>query len=764
MYANNWRGRTKTMAWRTLVGAGALLGALAVPASAQSGLPSWQNVSHVIVPQARAYAMFRERGQVSITSIEAKVSIRERTARTTLDIYLANSGRNQAEAVLLLPVPEGAVVAEFLFDGSALEPTARLLPAAAARATYDDIVRRMKDPALLEFAGYNLVRSSVFPVPAGGKQHLRLSYDHILTVDGDRVDYLLPRSEVLTHTVPWKIQVEIDEERPISVVYSPSHELERSRTGGKLRLRSSGKLEPGAFHLSYLLEGAGISASFLGYPDPAAGGGYFMLMAGLPVDRKDPRSRTPREVTLVLDRSGSMAGEKLDQTLAAASQVIESLDPDETFNIIDYASQVDMFASSPVPKTRKNVLAARQYMANIRPTGGTNIHDALLASLRQKVTPGHLPIVLFLTDGLPTVGLTSEIEIRDMVKAANTAHQRIFTIGVGKDVNVPLLDRISDESRALGTYVLPGEDVETKVAGVFKRLSGPLLSQIELEVFDESGQLTTRALREMFPSPLPDLFEGDPLVLLGQYRGVGKLRFRMTGVSFGKRRSFEVQFDLAHASVSNSFVPRLWAGRKIAYLVDEIRQAGARAGGLDLSKIDVFADPRFKELAEEILRLSTRFGILSEYTSFLATEGTRLDDWALLTQNCRQELNDRAVQKRFGESAVNQGKNFNRRKAQTVVDYSNTFWNEDSKQVSFSGVQQVCDRAFYHRGGQWVDSNLVGSGDKIKPETTVIFGSDDHAEILRVLVSQGRQGLLSLQGDILLQFEGKSVLVQNTNH
>ena len=128
-------------------------------------------------------------------------------------------------------------------------------------------------------------------------------------------------------------------------------------------------------------------------------------------------------------------------------------------------------------------------------------------------------------------------------------------------------------------------------------------------------------------------------------------------------------------------------------MVDEIRQAGARAGGLDLSQIDVFKDPRFRELAEEILRLSTRHGILSEYTSFLATEGTRLDDWELLSMNCRMELNDRAVQQRFGESAVNQGRNFNRRKGQSVVDYSNSFWGADSKQVAFNQVQQVADRA-----------------------------------------------------------------------
>jgi len=152
MQTNNWLRNTWIRTRRAAVGAAAMIGILAVPGTAQSQTSSWHNVSHVVVPQARAYAMTPGHGRVSITSIEADVSIRERTARTTLDIFLSNSGRNQAEAVLLLPVPEGAVVGQFLFDGSAPEPTADLLPAATARSTYDDIVSRLKDPALLESA------------------------------------------------------------------------------------------------------------------------------------------------------------------------------------------------------------------------------------------------------------------------------------------------------------------------------------------------------------------------------------------------------------------------------------------------------------------------------------------------------------------------------------------------------------------------------------------------------------------------------------
>lgn len=723
--------------------------------------------SHVIVPQARAYSFARGGAAVELTSIDARVVIRERTARTTLDIHLLNPGSQQAEAVLLLPVPGQAVVSSFAFDGETAEPTARLLPRDEARRTYDDIVRRLKDPALLEFAGYNLIRSSVFPIPAGGQQHLRISYDHILKVDGDRVDYILPRSEALANMVPWSLDVRIEEARPISVVYSPSHSLVQTRldTAGKvIRLHCARSSDPGAFRLSYLLERVGMSASLLAYPDPSIGGGYFLLMAGLPVKAASEEQRVPRAVTIVIDRSGSMAGEKLEQTLAAAVQVIEALEPKESFNIIDYASDVASFAAQPVPKTRENVLAARHYLASIRPTGGTNIHDALLASVRQKETPGQLSIILFLTDGLPTVGRTGESEIREMVKKANTGGKRIFTFGVGHDVNVPLLDAISDETRAMGTYVLPGEDVEVKVAAVFRRLGGPLLSDLALEVRDAAGVPTTRALRELLPSRLPDLFEGDQLVLLGQYKTEEKLSFQLTGNYLGHKRSFRFSFDLAQASFQNAFVPRLWAGRKITFLVDQIRQGSAADNSGSLTGVDIFSDPRFRELADEILRLSTRFGILSEYTSFLATEGTRLDDWEMLATSCRMELNRRAVHDRSGPSAVHQGRNFNERKQQVKLDYSNGFWTAAGERASFTNVQQICDRAFFNQNGQWVDSNLIASGAELLPAETYSFGSAEHQEFLRHLVSQGRQGLLSLPGDILLRVRGKNILIQNSAH
>jgi Ca-activated chloride channel family protein len=744
----------------------AAAGGLAAPALGQGPDHFSLHASHVIVPQRTSWAWDAARAPVVIEAVEARVSILEQVASTTLEIHLRNPGPTQAEAVLLLPVPDGAAVGGFDFQGSAMEPTARLLPRDEARRYYDDIVRRLKDPGLLEWAGYRLIRSSVFPVPPGGTQTVKLTYEHLCPADGDRIDYVLPRSESLEAQVPWKVEVELRSERPISMVYSPSHDLVTQVVEARrqvLTMHERCMRDPGSFRLSILRERGDLTASLIAYPDPEVGGGYFLLMAGLPGDLGGTAPSLRREVTLVIDRSGSMAGAKLDQVKAAALQVIEGLDEGEAFNLIDYSSQVASFAPRPVPKDRAAVVAARAYLSALRPIGGTNIHDALVEALRQEPTPGTLPLVLFLTDGLPTVGNTSEVAIRQVVEQANPHRRRVFTFGVGDDVNVPLLDRISDVTRATGAYVVPGEDVEVKVAQVFRRLSGPVLADLRLTTRADATGVTTRAIRELMPVHLPDLFEGEPLVLLGQYTshmGNTPIEFELSGNFRGTPRSFRFRFDLSKASTRNAFVPRLWATRKIAFLVDQIRQAGASPENLSAPRPNLFEDPRYKELAEEILRLSTRFGVLSEYTAFLATEGTDLGGWEEMAAANLRNLDSLAVQLRSGRSAVSQGRNFNDRKVRSKLDYHNGFWAASGERVQVASVQQIADRAFYKRGTQWVDGGAAVA-KRLAVDSTVTFGSEEHLELVYALAAQGRQGLMSLGGEILLNHEGQNVLVIN---
>ncbi|MCP4709515.1 MAG: VWA domain-containing protein [Planctomycetes bacterium] len=714
--------------------------------------------SNVIMPQSRelSYSPTTHLGPIQITQVIAKVDILDQVATTTLEFHLSNPTRTRQEAEIIMPVPEKAVVRSFSFEGPAKEPTARILSEEEARRIYQQLVSKIKDPALLEFIGYNLIRSSVFPVEPGGTQKIRLTYEHILEKDGNRIDYILPRSEMLDYRVPWKISCKIRSAKPLSTVYSPSHNLIKNPITSNemlVDISEDASNTPGAFRLSYLLASDGVSASMLCYPDLKVGGGYFLLLAGLPAQATTTAATAiKREVTIVLDRSGSMSGEKIEQVRESALQIIAGLKTGEMFNIIIYNNVVEMFSPQPVVKNRDNERAARKYLQGVTATGGTNIHDALTEALRQKPSGENLPIVLFLTDGLPTVGNTSEIAIRQVAMKANPYERRIFTLGVGVDVNVPLLEKIAEETRAKATIVLPSEDVEVKVGKVFNSLAGPVLANPEIAVSSTRGGPAPGRIRDLIPARLPDMFEGDQLVLLGQYIGDEPVTFNLSGNYLGRERAFAFNFDFDNATTRNSFVPRLWANSKIAELIDAIRQLGA-------DNAVAASDPRIKELVDDIIRLSTEFGILTEYTAFLAEEGSDLSNLPAMQEIAISNISNRAMKTRIGMGAANQSVNFARQKS-ARLNIANEFYDMEMRRVSISNVQQVNDRAFYQRGNRWVDSQLVEKEKEVKPDRIIQFGSDEFIDLAFRLARENRQGSIAFKGEILIKIDGKSVLIK----
>jgi Ca-activated chloride channel family protein len=715
--------------------------------------------SHMVIPQARSYAPGRSPA-LQITSVTVGVVIRDRIATTMIEIRLRNPGGARQEAELLVPVPDGAGVRGFAFQGAGAEPSARLLSRDEGRAIYDRIIAQARDPALLEFAGFNLVRSSVFPVEPGGTQAVRLTYEHLLAVNGDRIDYVLPRSESIEYTVPWKIAVKISAGTSITAVYSPSHRLRTARpkpNEAAVELDAGAGTEPGPFRLSFLRERADLSASLFAYPDPRIGGGYFLLLAGLPPPSAKPDSAgLRREVTLVIDRSGSMRGEKLAQVREAALQVLAGLDEGEVFNIILYNEGVEPFAGRPVRKSRATIKDATEFLEGMTARGGTNIHDALLEALRQPPAGGTLPIVLFMTDGLPTVGQTSEAAIRELARKGNPHQRRIFTFGVGVDLNTPLLEKVAYESRATTTLILPGEDVEVKVAAVFQRLRGPVLADPILTI-DETS--TRRRARELIPSRIPDLFEGDQIVLLGQYVGEEPLEFVLRGNYRGTPRGFRFRLSLDQATTRNGFVPRLWASRKIGLLVDAIREQGGTPGVVSLEAKGT-TSAATRELVDEIVRLSTEFGILTEYTAFLAREGTDFSQKDKVLSEAENLFRNRAIQTRSGLSSANQDLNNQNQKSLACVNPRNKYWDASMNEVATATVQQVCDLAFYKRSDRWVDSRLVTGEAEVRPERVITFGSQEFRDLAAKLAREGRQGSIALRGDILMLVDGHRVLIK----
>jgi Ca-activated chloride channel family protein len=723
---------------------------------------------HYIIPQIPHIPRPSPRsGAVHVERVRADVEIRDQIAATTLDLELRNDSGRAQEAVLLLPVPPGATVSRFLYGEGEHTSSATLLPAAEARRIYEQIVARRRDPALLEFVGYALIRSSLFPVPAGGREQVRLTYEQVLQGNGQRLDYLLPRSHALASDTPWELSLTLQATLPISGLFSPSHEvIQEQRDDGRytLHLAHAEHPEPGPFRLSFLRGYEAGEASILAYADPdRSGDGYFLLLAGVA-----PRGGvTPltREVTLVLDRSGSMAGAKLDRARAAARQVIGGLREGEWFNIIDYANGISRFSAVPVRWGSESVPEAFAYLDALRPLGGTNLQGALEAALTQEPAPDAVPLTLFLTDGVATIGDTNERRSTRLAEEDNIHQRRIFALGVGSDVNAPLLDRISECSGGRATFILDDRDLELRVAELFQRLNGPLLleprlrpRQAEVVAAGSRRRGTIPRLHDLLPAPIPDLFAGELLTIVGRYEGSSPLDLELCGRRGDRLETLPVTLDPKAADTRNSFVARLWAGRQIAILSDALRQAGA--AGEDARSI--LAQPRQQELLDEILRLSTEFGILTEYTAFLAREDTEVWTDAQLRAGGMEMMAERALLRRSGLGGVSQSLNLQRLKRGPVASARNEYLDAEMCLATPDGeVRAVAGRAFFRRHGRWVESRFLRDTPQPRPARVLRLGTDLYSDLLWWLAARGEQALFSLPGETLLQLDDEVLLIQN---
>jgi Ca-activated chloride channel family protein len=618
------------------------------------------------------------------------------------------------------------------------------------------LVNKIIDPALVEFIGYNLIRSSVFPIQARATQRITLSYEHILESDGDRIDYKLIRTESLGYSVPWNINAVIKAGAPISTVYSASHEMKLTRispTAMQVDLTDKAKNQPGPLMMSYLLKDNDVTLSMYSYPDEKAGGGYFLILGGLP-EELTADHKVQRELTIVIDTSGSMRGAKIEQVKEAALQIIAGLDSNDKFNIITYSNTVEKFSSAPVSKSKENEKKAERYIEAINANGGTNIYDALKTALDQETATKGLPMVLFLTDGLPTIGQTSELAIRELAVNSNPYNRRVFTFGVGTDVNAPLLDGIADKTKAKSEFVLPDEDIEVKIARTFRRLSGPIMIDPKMSFMNQNENAAVGRTRDVLPNVLGDIFEGDQVVILGQYIGSDPMHFQLTGTIADKLRTFSYPMTFKNAKVENGFIPRLWASRKIAQLIETIRQSGADSGTAP-------SMPELRELVQEIVRLSTEFGILTEYTAFLAREGTNMSDAEGIFKSAETGLDRRARGDRSGTRGVNQSFNYAAQRRQSILNMRNRFYDENMRQVENRSIQQINDRAYYNRHNRWIESSIVNRKEsQLKPDRTIKFGSDEYFELAEELAKTNRQGTLAMPGELLIIVNDQIILIK----
>jgi len=529
-------------------------------------------------------------------SLQANVRVKDQVAETVIEQEFYNPNSRQVEGTFLFPVPKGSAINKFSMEINGKQIDAELLAADKARSIYEDIVRKLKDPALLEYSGRDVFKVRIFPIEPHGKKRIHLSYSQVLKADSGLVSYALPLKGASKNL---SLKVDLEGQRPLKSIYSPSHSVEVKRhspTKATVGFESNDAKSDADFQLYYSMEKSDIALDLLTYKKPGEDG-YFLLLASPGIETKNTKV-IPKDVLFVLDTSGSMAGAKLEQGKKALNFCVENLNDSDRFEIIRFATEVEPLFGKLADVSASQRERARTFIKELKPTGGTAINDALQKALALRPESGDRPfVVIFLTDGLPTIGVTREDAILENVTKANRANTRIFCFGIGTDVNTHLLDKITEQTKAVSQYVLPEEDLEVKVSNFFSKIKEPVLANPKIS-FPEA----IRAAK-MYPSPVPDLFKGDQVVLVGRYSGHGAGAIEISGSVSGDRRKFAEDAKFPEESSSRDFIPRLWAMRRVGYLLDEIRLHGDN-----------------KELKDEVTELARQYSIVTPYTAYLIIE------------------------------------------------------------------------------------------------------------------------------------------------
>ena len=631
-------------------------------------------------------------GPVIRVQSDVRVSLNGRIAQVEVEERFRNAGSTIAEGTYLYPLSGEAVFTGFSLWMGGKELQGEMQTADQARSVYEEIVRRQRDPALLTYAGHGLIRAQIFPIQPGETRKVVLRYTQILGREGDalRLRYAIgPRSTDRAQggdRAPqdlFSLQVSAPDTGAFGTPYSPTHEITTRRIRGQL-IVTIPSAASGDLDLLFPLRRGLVGTSILTHASPNEDG-YYMLLLAPP--ESSGREVIPRDLTLVVDVSGSMSGTKLEQAKAALAQALGALGPQDRFRLIAFSSGVTEFRPGLTQATRANLTDAQQFVDRLSASGGTNIEGALDVALMAGVAAGRMPLVVFMTDGLPSVGQTQPDQIASAA-GGRIGQARIFAVGVGTDVNTYLLDRLAREGRGTATYVAPNADVEVAVGTLLGQIRNPALVNLRIV----SAPVT---LVDAYPAQLPDLFYGEELVVFGRYHGTGSGDVVIEGERNGRRERFTAHGAFAASEPDNGFVPPLWASRKIGELTRTARLEGTTPA-----------------LIEEIRQLGLRYGLLTEYTSFLVLEpGATPPPPELSLRGGRED-----ARKMSGQVAFNRAEASAREVTVKTLASADAAANErlanspTAPGASAPATQRISGRVFVNRSGVWTDLAYLPNG------------------------------------------------------
>lgn len=569
--------------------------------------------------------------QYSIDEVKIDANVEGAVASVNVSQTFKNEGKTTIETAFVFPLPYDGAVDSMTLLVNGKEYPATLVDADEARKQYEEIVRKAKDPALLEWVGYGLFKTNVFPIPAGETRTVTMRYSQLLRSDAGLTEFLFPLGATKFTTKPVKkisFDIALRSDVEIKNVYSPTFDIavdRQSPTSVRVQSNMENAVPSTDFRLFFDQNTDEVSAKVLSYRPNEKEDGYFLLLASPKIERAE--EAIPRTIVFCIDVSGSMMGQKIEQARQSLVFVLSRLRDIDKFSIVTFSSTVSSYSDKLVACDAKTQQDAISFANSLRAGGGTNVGDALIRAFNlvkedESANPKYL---VFLSDGEPTVGEVNEMKLAQIARESNAKNARFFSFGVGYDVNARLLDRFVRDGRGQGEYVKDGENIEERVSAFYSKIEDPVLANVEI-LFTRDGK-EGRFTNQVYPSGKVDLFAGQQLVATGRYSEPGAFALVAKGKvgDAEKELRYEGSFVEKSADAANSFVEKLWATRRVGEIIDELDLNGEN-----------------EELINELVELAKKHGLVTPYTSFLALDEVNLNATSMNAQTAANSFRDLA--------------------------------------------------------------------------------------------------------------------------
>ncbi len=671
----------------------------------------------VVIPDTPSLGI--EKAYLSVDTYRADIDVREGIAHVSVEEVFVNPYNVQVEGTFLFPLPDNATVSSFsmMINGKSIK--GEILEKDKARSMYEDIVRRLVDPALLEYIGRNTYRASIAPIKPKGRVRVHMEFVYPLPRMGNTYYVISPLSGLKYSKDPVSIITvtgRIEGKQNIIDFYSPYYNIESDIEGNEATFSfEKTHTKPDKDLTIYFTQDMkDISGALLTYEerDDEKEDGYFMFI--LSASKKETSLSLPKDVVIVLDKSGSMTGNKIEQAKEALTFIVKRLKKNDRLKIISFSTTVRALNSKWVRGDDKEEIGKLiNKIKGINASGGTDIYSALSKALSVDMREGVAHYIIFLTDGMPTVGNTNEVEIEEMVRQ-NIKDKRLFVFGIGDDVNLEFLTRLFRKGRGQGEFILE-KDIETAISSFYAKIESPVLSNIEITYPD--------IFYDIYPRDTQDLFWAQNLIILGRYekdeidKDNANIEITLKGDTQDGNKLYTFTFNLSPNKLNN-FIPHLWASRKIGYLLEEIRLNGEK-----------------EEIVDTIISLSKRYGIVTPYTSYFVKD---------------KEAQDILPQPGVVYSAAPMPQ---KRKA---VAYEQTLQNavtqaQEEDNITEETTKSIRGRLFIKKDDYWIEE-----GYNNEPTTSIKIASEKYFDLIKE--DESLKDILSL-GKVIFKYKDKWIKI-----